>query len=239
MVGLAAAVMGMVAVSKHKVRHLLVVAVVTLLSMRFVPDIVVSEIATIADPTDDTAVLRFYYWGLAWDMFLDNPIFGIGAANYPWTVQLYEVDSEASILGRSVAGRAAHSLYLTLLAELGLTGTITYVALVLAVLKSLLDNIRALRGYGETEAALIADLSRGMIASLFSFLLCGAFISVLYYPVFWYAVAATVALERRRRSVIAAHLQSAALPDGTVRHGFEGGGERHAFNSAAGARGSY
>ena len=55
--------------------------------------------------------------GMGWEMFLANPIFGVGQAIFPWTIGEYL--GGRTWQTRSLSGRQAHSLYFTLLPGIG------------------------------------------------------------------------------------------------------------------------
>src|SRR5690606_15715090 len=61
-------------------------------------------------------------------MFVEHPILGIGVANYPPTYQEY-----AQIIGLETRAqeREAHSLYIEILAETGILGFASFMAIVL------------------------------------------------------------------------------------------------------------
>ena len=73
---------------------------------------------------EGTGATRWYTWQCGLRMFLDNPIFGVGQGNFPWNFERYEPPE--GFKGRLHGGRAAHSLYFTLLPELGLVGTFLF-----------------------------------------------------------------------------------------------------------------
>ena len=52
---------------------------------------VLAEFETIDDPNDSTRRDRIDSWSLGWEMFLDNPVFGVGVANYGWRVAEYQM----------------------------------------------------------------------------------------------------------------------------------------------------
>ena len=73
-------------------------------------------------------------------MFLDNPILGVGQGNFPYVFQKYELKvtgSNEAFYGRSVAGRQAHSIYFTMLPELGIIGTCIFIGMIINTLKDL------------------------------------------------------------------------------------------------------
>ncbi len=75
-----------------------------------------------------TAGQRMFTWGIGWEMFLANPVFGVGQGNFPWTIGDYL--GTRTWQTKSLAGRQAHSLYFTLLPELGLVGVMIFGAMI-------------------------------------------------------------------------------------------------------------
>jgi len=162
----------------------------------------IAEIESIDDPSDGTRQNRLYFWKLGWIMYKQNPVLGVGAGNYPWTVPEYErrLPPEELFRGRYSGGRPAHSLYFTLLPELGTVGVIIFGTLVWRVIQSgrrvrlvrVLDRVRRPRGAAPPPTVPASDdlaldmVGRAVVASCVAYLGTGAFISVLYYPSFWH-----------------------------------------------------
>jgi O-antigen ligase len=155
-----------------------------------------------------TGLERFYTWGIGWHIFLENPIMGVGQGNFPFVFGEYEKEvtgSDAPFLGRSVAGRAAHSIYFTMLPELGLVGTFTIFTMIFYCLKDL--NIAKKRLIHQKNNKMNANSSTGISSaklyyialslegSLFSYLVSSSFISTLYYPNLWILMGFIVSLK--------------------------------------------
>lgn len=165
---------------------------------KLIPERFTKEMSTIfVDSGDDsTREDRFEFWGYGWDMFLDNPILGVGAQNFPWTVPYYQMrrpdynPNRVTLYG----GRPAHSLYFTLIPELGSAGIIVF----LLILKQIFGRLRRIiRVAGEHES--LHDfvlLAKALLVSTVAYLVTGAFISVLYYPPFWYLIGFVLTLEQ-------------------------------------------
>jgi probable O-glycosylation ligase (exosortase A-associated) len=156
------------------------------------------EMATIVDEwhgvlPDGTGLQRQYAWRIGMRMFLANPVLGVGQGNFPWRFADYE--GEDRFLTRSLAGRAAHSLYLTVLPELGVVGTIIFLALVLALFRDLRAARAALGtpGRDPKDAAYLHAVTLAVEGALVGYLVSGVFISVFYYPPFWILVAIAAA----------------------------------------------
>ena len=148
--------------------------------------------------TEGTGSARRYTWEIGWEMFLANPVFGVGQGNFPWEFTYYQ--GERTFSGRSFSGRAAHSLYYTLLPELGLVGVFLFLGMNYHVYKDLAlvrrvhkDRTKLPR---DENARYFFFMSCALEASLVGFLASGYFISVLYYPSFWTLMGFAVALRK-------------------------------------------
>ncbi|MEJ2751708.1 MAG: O-antigen ligase family protein [Chloroflexota bacterium] len=189
-VGLIVTTAGLVWFSKERVRNALLIILAAVCFFFAVPEEYKSEIRSINDTEDSTRQGRLYQWGIGWDMFVDNPIIGVGTANYPWRVVEYELQSEDFVPGqRLYGGRVAHSLYFTLFPEHGVVGVTIFFLILWEVLKKLKINMsRAKRDSDEKQETLVELFSRATMVSLLAFLTTGIFISVLYYPIYWHII---------------------------------------------------
>lgn len=163
-----------------------------------------SEIESIgADKTMDTGTggERLYTWGVGWDMFLANPIIGVGQGNFPWVFDQYEAGRTFN--EKSIAGRVAHSAYFTLLPELGLVGTLLFLGMLISthqdlrvVYKSYQAALhsKSLSPEESSELKTCYFLGRAMEASIIGYLVSSVFISTLYYPSLWIMMAFIIAL---------------------------------------------
>jgi O-antigen ligase len=196
--------------SPKKFLSSLVVVVLILVMFQFAPEGYWDDMGTIADETDNpysTGNDRLYSWKAGWRMFLDHPILGVGPANFPWNFADYEpkggFGGHGGMEGRLHGGRVAHSLYFTLIPELGSIGTILFAGMILSSLKDLRFIRKRLRGHrmqrhGNTDTfEFFWYLTFGLGGSLAAYLASGTFISVLYYPHFWIWMGIVVALRRQ------------------------------------------
>jgi hypothetical protein len=152
------------------------------------------EFLSIADTEGGTAGSRRYFWDLSVQMFAERPFFGVGASC--WGNALYSglIDEP----GRR-AHMTPHSVYFQVLTELGLVGTFCWMGFLAATAFALRD-LRAARLDADAGRILLADpdprvvrklradlvFMRSFVPSvaigIAGFLVCGAFLSVLYYP---------------------------------------------------------
>lgn len=184
--------------AKHKLRNIMLVCVITLGVWVWVPPSYYAEIESISDPTDTTRQDRLYMWDRAWEMYLDYPMIGVGAGNFPWRIYEYQTRTPDFDPDRTRlrGGRVAHSLYFTLVSELGSIGTLLFAGMLLIVVRKLFRVMKAKSDDPATQPVLteLSLLAKAMIASLGTFLFSGLFITVLYYPHFWYLIGFILAL---------------------------------------------
>jgi putative inorganic carbon (hco3(-)) transporter len=173
------------------------------------------------DRDEGTAEGRLDSWRAAWSMFEDHPL-GVGPGNF--SVRFPEYQGQM-FGGHGMWGRAAHSLWFTLFPELGIPGVILYALLFVANCRSLLHLLRLPNAQGENRlAALLPVAFLGGFAGFFA---SGTFVSVLYYPHYWYLTAMIVAIEK---SLAPADRQPAGLAASSV-------GSRRADAPVVGAAG--
>ncbi len=195
----------MITRSKRRVAAVLVIAIAIALVIPFIPSGWVKEMQSIgsADQKGDTGENRLYMWGVAWRVFLDHPVMGVGAMNYPLIAPLYE-DPLRRGSEMHLWGRACHSVYFTLFAESGVPGSLVWIAISLMTMLSLhrvglrLDE-RLARAPADSPAAdrarQLTFIARGIEGGMIGFLAAGAFITVNYYPSWWTLVAMAAAAE--------------------------------------------
>lgn len=186
------------ALTSHKpVKSMLQLAAVGILGMTFVVTVVkpnyLDEMATSLNAKDSTRRERIYFWGIAWSMYKDNPVVGVGAGNFPWRVAEYELlIPEAQRRQRSSGGRAVHSMYFQLLSEQGTVGTAMFGFLVGWCIVTMLRARRAIAKQlpsANPDVELLSLTYRALIGSILAALVCGFFLSTLYYPTLWYLIA--------------------------------------------------
>lgn len=200
-VGLMAVLLGLMFFSKNRIRNLLLIALIGGAASFYVTDKYVEEMKTI-DTDESTAQQRLYYWGRAWEMFLDHPFFGVGAQNFPWRVQEYELrDPDYDIrFNRLSGGRAVHSAYFSLISELGLAGILIFSVILFKMVKKLRAILRRYRSVKPhrlpPDHAEINLITRAASVGLVGYLFSGAFLSVLYEPHLWYLVGLIIVLDR-------------------------------------------
>ena len=175
--------------SPKKILSLLIIGVLALSVSHFAGAKYATRIDTIKQTNQGTAEERIESWKAAWAMFKDNPL-GVGGSNFEILFPLYQPRK----MHHSMWGREAHSLWMTLLAELGIPGVIVYAFLFLANLRDI-KKLKKLTGRGNKDPGLrfIHYLALAFAGSLIGYFVPATFISVLYYPHYFYITALIIA----------------------------------------------
>lgn len=198
--------------SPAKWKVLAAIVLLSPLGLPFVPEEYWSEMNTIGDTSEATADRRLVLWGIATQIFLDNPIFGAGPGNFVWVSGMYQaVDEQGVALGMNVT----HSLYFELIAEMGTLGIIVWLTLIVCNYRDLrwvgalhAREQRRLARLGLRDAAAVDYLAKlrrarayagGMGGATVGFFVCSAFLSTTYYTTYWLITAFIVALREVTR----------------------------------------
>ena len=191
--------------TKRKVLMALIIGLLAVFAVIIAPSTYWDRIHSITQEGAEkgTGEERLYTWKIGWHMFLGNPIIGVGQGNFPYVFKKYELlvtGSDDPFYGRSVAGREAHSIYITMLSELGIIGTCIFIGMIINMFKDL-KRIRVRSFYRKNNVSPPVFNNNYFFAlalegALIAFLVSGAFISVLYYPNLWVLMGFIVSLRR-------------------------------------------
>jgi O-antigen ligase len=122
-------------------------------------------------------------------MFEEHPLLGVGAANYPVNYQRY-----AQIVGLEVRSeqREAHSLYLEVIAETGVLGSLSFMGIIFFLFRALSrarSEIKNTRHFDEWSTYISATQ-----VSLIGYLFAAIFLHGAFIRYFWILVALALAL---------------------------------------------
>jgi putative inorganic carbon (HCO3(-)) transporter len=134
---------------------------------------------------DANAASRVAFWKAGLHMFEDHPILGIGPGSFP-QVYLYDYNG--------IGAYECHSIYVQVLAETGLAGTLVFLTLLFLLLRlNARTRKSAMASNPDGKRSFEYCLALGLDLGLVGFLASGAFVSVLYYPHLWILLALSVA----------------------------------------------
>jgi hypothetical protein len=187
-VGLASLALYLVVVSPRRMTVILLIVLAAGGLFLFAPSHYWDEVRSIqsADEEGQTGEQRVYFWGMAWRMFKDHPIVGVGTNNYGIQAPYYEDPYRADTTGLHTWGRVAHSLYFTLISELGSIGAIFFLLTLwygYRTRRRLKKEYLADPDNPDRKSAFL--FATGLSTAMFALLVTGAFITVIYYPLIW------------------------------------------------------
>ena len=173
---------------RRKIAALVLVGVLAVGVAYLAPDAYWKRIATASDTEQGTARERLESWKSGWNMFVHNPL-GVGGDNFQVRFSQYQTE----YFQRGMWGRVAHSLWVTLLTELGIPGVLIYGLLLFSNLRESLRIRRIGRAIGGDDGRFLSAMGSAFLASMAGFFASATFLSVLYYPHYWYLTGFIVA----------------------------------------------
>ncbi len=189
-------ILGLVAVlffvwltSKRKLAYALVFITLLVVGWFSLPEQYQARYASITSTEyDPSTVGRFEAWGAGLRMFLERPFTGVGAGTFGVAYASGEYSERSSWL-------KAHSMYVQVLAEMGILGLVAFAALVYFVLRQNFRLRRKLRGWFE-ERHWLAYLSYAITCSLGALFVTSVFGHSLFRLHWYWAAALTVVMWR-------------------------------------------
>ena len=206
LLGGAGAALWMVAKSKYRVRAFVGMGVVAFVVITSIPEKQLNRFK--ASGTDNTSTLRLKYWQDGIKITNDLPLTGVGFANWiPYYHRYY-----------NPKGQVPHNIFIQASSEIGYPGLLLFVGMIVVTWVSNAQTRRVVRR-AKLEGKFISLMAHALDAALIGYLISGFFVTVLFYPYFWFNLAMTSALFRVaqhavRRSTAARVVRSAELVSG-------------------------
>jgi len=140
---------------------------------------------------DESAMGRLYAWEAAWNMAIDNPIFGVGISNFFYNYFSYSAHWDG-------LNHAVHSTWFGVLAETGFVGLILFISLIVS---TLLMSLRMLKTVNEPHhTAGIRVALNAAPAGIIGFIVSGTFLTQGFIWPIYLQVALVIALNRYLQS---------------------------------------
>jgi probable O-glycosylation ligase (exosortase A-associated) len=178
-----AAIVPLMLRSRYKWRALMAFAVVVVIGYILIPQEFLARFDSAG--SDATSVSRLTRWKGGIDMMFDHPLLGVGYFNWPiYYGPKYEPGVRGALL--------SHNIFVQVGAELGMTGLILFVIMILTCFK----YTRVIRRIAQANQGMeyYVRLADGLDGALVGYLVSGFFVTVFFYPYFWVNLAFTVAL---------------------------------------------
>lgn len=184
---LALAMMGIafIFMHKHRFKNLMVVAIAAAAIWLIMPAGFKERFETAGE--DETSLTRLHYWERGLQIYEQHPVIGIGYENW---LTYYAIHYPGETV-RWKKAEVAHSTPITILAELGTLGFITYYALVVTIFWT---NVRSGRMLQMLTPGPWPLLPMALNLGLVGFLAASVFLSITYYPFLFFQAGFTAAL---------------------------------------------
>jgi len=204
--GLVAASLYCLSVSRRRLRNTMILALATTLLVTLAPTggrkgrSYIDEIKSITETDQGTAEGRTFLWNTAFNMWKANPILGVGGGNFVFLAGAFQPTNfeKREYNERVWSGTATHSMYFQVLSEHGTAGILLFGYIIWAHFRTLRRLRRDVRSKGGISPDLQRDAemyAAGLAGGVAAFCVAGAFVSVAYYPYLWYFTAIAVALD--------------------------------------------
>jgi O-antigen ligase len=180
LVGGAAVLIWMAWKSKKKTKALLALVFIFFISIQFIPEEQLERFRSMGN--DETSMTRLENWEKGLEMARMFPLLGVGFKN--WQLADFQFFSGNGLL--------SHNIFIECLSELGYSGFLVFILLILFSFKTNHDTRVMLND--QHERKFLINISHSLDAALVGFLASGFFVTVLYYPYFWINLSFTVAL---------------------------------------------
>lgn len=173
--------------SEKRLKLGLIIAIAIPLLIGFMPSEWMERMNTIKTYDQDASSMgRINTWWMTFNLAKDNPILGGG-------FQIYEIPSFAKWAPDPNDIHAAHSIYFAAMGEHGFVGLAIFLTLCLLAWRACSSVVRLTKG--RKELAWANQLGRMLQVSLIGYWVGGAFLSVLYFDVFYYLIMCIVLLK--------------------------------------------
>jgi len=195
-----------------------------------VPEKLVDRAETIQSYQQDySAMQRIQAWGVSWNIARDHVLGGgfqlVNVSDSVWL-------GYANFMGEWVNhARAAHSIYFQVLGHHGFVGLALYLALLGGTMLALFRLVRRARLREDT--AWISGYAWALLVGMIGFAVCGAFLSMAYFTLFYAFLAGSMVLQREYASAVR---QSATERDSERSYRGLPGSHGHASHKVAGRR---
>jgi hypothetical protein len=189
--------------SSRKILSLISVVCLLIIVALFADEKYWTEMKSSTDSDSGTGRERIESWRAGLVMFCNNPL-GVGGNNF----QVRFPEYQNNYFKRGMWGRVAHSIWFTLIPEVGIIGTFIFFLLIYHNFKDLFVIKKSALVFERENRTFFRNLYLAFFASFIGFFVSASFISVLYYSHFWYLTALVVAsvnicnFERQKKELI-------------------------------------
>lgn len=171
--------------AKNRISNIFLVSILAVCLIAVIPQALLDRFDTAGE--DVTSLSRLTYWNRGIEFFEENPILGIGYNN--WGAYYLKYYPGESLRGEHQ--EVAHSTPVTVLAELGFVGFISYYGI---AFKTILINLRSMKNSRSNAENIWKNIAFALNIGLVGFLTASIFITVTFYPFLFIQASLSAAL---------------------------------------------
>lgn len=198
LLGVAAVGLWLVIRSPRRLQGIVLLAAIALLVAFFLPEESISRFREMGD--DKTSTSRLQYWRDAFEIAARYPFLGIGYKNW---ISYYRANYNP-------LGELPHNFLIEGMAELGYTGLVCLICILIAFFVTTANARRKLDPKSSSEHRLLWSMALGLDGAMIGFIVSGSFVTVLFYPYLWMNVALALAIHRVACSRANAQIRSSS-----------------------------
>jgi putative inorganic carbon (HCO3(-)) transporter len=176
--------------SRHKFAFGIVTAVVAVLVVYTTSSAWNTRVSTIGDyAQENSALTRILVWRWTLEFTATHPLGGGFQSFFINHIEFPPADGLPDLIQ---FGRAFHSIYFEMLGEQGYPG----VAMLFLIVGITLYKLRriAKEARANVDMEWVSSLSDALQSGIVVFLACGAFVGIMFQPMFWYFIAMSISL---------------------------------------------
>lgn len=178
--------------SKINPRSVIAIGLVAVAAWFILPDEQKARFSSAGD--DETSITRKVLWLNGLQMAKSNPVLGVGYENWLTVYDLYYKNSQISAAFNEHIVQVPHNIFIQCMAELGYLGLAVFVLLILATVVMNHRTRSICQAGHDPPNVFVMHMSYALDEALWSYVVAGFFVTVLYYPFFWINLALTVSL---------------------------------------------
>lgn len=180
-IALLAVLVAMIAMSKHRLKMFIAVAIIGLIGFQLLPPEQKARFETMGD--DATSQQRLLYWQHGWQMIKDHPWLGVGFFNFiPYYKQYHSDDIILPHHARLGIVELPHNIIIQVGTDTGFSGTVVFLGLITFAFLHTRKIGKAAKSDGDL---FLENITKGMNLALIGFFVAGQFVTVAYYPFLW------------------------------------------------------
>jgi len=168
--------------TKHKLKGIIILGIVASIVYSIIPEQQMARFQTMGE--DETSTSRIDLMNNGLQLISRYPVLGVGYKN--WIVaqkKVFGIDNS----------QVSHNIFIECASELGYLGLLVFLLMIIYTFVNNFKVRKIVKSSGRDNRFLYF-MAHGLDGALVGYIVCGFFVTVLYYPYFWINLAMTTSL---------------------------------------------